>query len=80
MTEPHKLSPTERLHEVTMAFATRAASPAEHSLEMTRNAKGVLQFTVTVRGHDLDAVMRQGRQAYAAIDAQYPYPAANGGE
>jgi len=55
--EPRRLTPTERLHEVTMAAMTRAATPPEHSVEITRNAKGVAQFEVTVRGYDLDKVI-----------------------
>jgi hypothetical protein len=80
-TEPEhrRLTPTERLHEVTLAFASRAASPPEHNVEITRNAKGVAQFAVTVRGYDLAAVLEQARSAYVELDGANPYPTTNGG-
>jgi hypothetical protein len=75
---PHKLTPTERLHEVTMAAMSRAPSPPEHSVEITRNAKGVAQFEVTVRGYDLDAVLADALAAFAKVAADHPYPDSNG--
>lgn len=78
-TEPARLTPTQRLHEVTMAVLTRAAAPPEHSLELTRNAKGVVQFTVTVRGHDLDDVLESGRATYDKLNERYPYSVNGGG-
>jgi hypothetical protein len=71
--EERRLTPTERLHEVTMAAMTRAPSPPEHSVEITRNAKGVAQFEVTVRGYDLDAVLEQARQAFTDLETALPY-------
>lgn len=73
-TEPRRLTPTERLHEVTMAAMQRAASPPEHSVEITRNAKGVAQFEVTVRGYDLEQVLAMAWSAYAGLDVKLPYP------
>ena len=73
-TEPRRLTPTERLHEVTMAAMQRAATPPEHSVEITRNAKGVYQFEVTVRGYDLDHVITEALEARRALDAALPYP------
>ena len=81
--EPRRLTPTERLHEVTMAYATRAATPPEHSVEITRNAKGVAQFTVTVRGYGLNEVADQARRIYGQLETAHPYPSeptTNGGE
>jgi hypothetical protein len=72
--EPRRLTPTERLHEVTMAAMTRAPSPPEHSVEITRNAKGVAQFEVTVRGYDIDQVLNLARSVYAELDGALPYP------
>lgn len=77
--EPRRLTPTERLHEVTMAAMQRAPSPPEHSVEIARNAKGVAQFEVTVRGHDLGEVLSLAWQAYADLDVKLPYPETNGG-
>jgi hypothetical protein len=47
--EQRRLTPTERLHEVTMAAMTRPTAPPESSVSFTRNAKGVTQIEVTVR-------------------------------
>ena len=70
-TEPRRLTPTERLHEVTMAAMTRAAAPPEHSVEITRNAKGVHQYEVTVRGYDLNEVIQRALDVQALL-AQAP--------
>jgi hypothetical protein len=77
-TEPRRLTPTERLHEVTMAAMSRAPSPPEHSVEITRNAKGVAQFEVTVRGYDLDEVIAKALASFAKVTAEHPYPDSNG--
>ena len=47
-----RLTPTERLHEVTMAAMSRAPSPPEHSVEITRNVSllGCLQ-RAALRGY-----------------------------
>jgi len=76
--EPRRLTPTERLHEVTMAAMTRAASPPEHSVEITRNAKGVAQFEVTVRGHDLEWVIEEALRSFRHLGDALPYPVENG--
>lgn len=73
-----KLTPTERLHEVTMAAMTRQPSQPEHSVDLTRNAKGVCQWTVTVRGHNLDAVLKSAQATYETLVTAYPYPSENG--
>ena len=39
-TEPHRLTPTERLHEVTMASLNRRASEPTCEVAISRNAKG----------------------------------------
>jgi hypothetical protein len=69
-----RLTPTERLHEVTMAAMTRAPSPPEHSVEITRNAKGVAQFEVTVRGYDVAEVLAQAQASWTALNEALPYP------
>jgi hypothetical protein len=73
-TEQRRLTPTERLHEVTMAAMSRAPSPPEHSVEITRNAKGVAQFEVTVRGYDLSDVLSKAQEAFSALETALPYP------
>lgn len=72
--QPRRLTPTERLHEVTMAYAQRAASPPEHSVEITRNAKGVAQFAVTIRGYDLEQVLTEALASFATLTEEHPYP------
>jgi hypothetical protein len=72
--EPRRLTPSERQHEVVMALAQRVPAPPEHSVEITRNAKGVAQFEVTVRGYNLDEVLDAARDAYAKLTADLPYP------
>ena len=73
-TEPRRLTPTERLHEVTMAAMSRAAAPPEHSVEISRNAKGVHQYEVTVRGYDLAEVLAEAFSAQRKLDVALPYP------
>jgi hypothetical protein len=77
---PRRLTPTERLHEVTMAFAQRAASPPEHSVTITRNAKGVAQFEATIRGTDWQDVLKNARSAYDDLSTAYPYSVNGGNE
>lgn len=72
--EPRRLTPTERLHEVTLAFAHRAASPPEHSVTISRNAKGVFQFEVTVRGYDVRGTFDEAELIANTLAAAYPYP------
>jgi hypothetical protein len=53
MTSPdHRLTPTERLHEVTLAALNRTPAQPESSVTLTRNAKGDVQIEVTIRGYD----------------------------
>ena len=73
--EPRRLTPTERLHEVTMAAIQRPSSPPEHSVEITRNAKGVHQYEITVRGFDLESVLLHALDVTQRLDALLPYPA-----
>lgn len=67
-------TPSERLHEVTMAALTRSAAPPEHSADISRNAKGVEQFAITVRGHNLDEVVQSAIDSYEKLRTRYPYP------
>ena len=69
-----RLTPTERLHEVTMAAMQRPTSPPEHSVEITRNAKGVHQYEVTVRGFDVAEVVQKALDVRAQLDELLPYP------
>jgi hypothetical protein len=72
--EPRRLTPSERQHEVVMALAQRVPAPPEHSVEITRNAKGVAQFEVTVRGYDVDEVCAQALAIFTGLSVSLPYP------
>ena len=78
--EPRRLTPTERLHEVTMAAMGRRPAEPESSVTITRNAKGVFQFEVTVRGPDVSECDMAARYIANALAEAYPYPVhGNGG-
>ena len=76
---PRRQTPTERLHEVTMATLGRRPSEPESSVTITRNAKGVAQFEVTVRSADYGEAQAAARRLFDALCSDYPYPATNGG-
>jgi hypothetical protein len=69
-----RLTPTERLHEVTMAYAQRTAAPPMQDASAKRGAKGIPEFEVTVRGHNLREVLDSLRAAYVELDTALPYP------
>jgi hypothetical protein len=50
--EPPRLTPTQRLHEVTLAALNRASPTKTPSVEISRNAKGDWQFDVTASPDD----------------------------
>lgn len=76
---PRRLTPTERLHEVTIAALARRPAETEHTTDISRNARGVVQFSVAVRGPDLDAVIDAAVEKFDFLNERYPYPSANGG-
>lgn len=65
-------SPSERYHELSMAWATRPLAAPEHSLDITRNAKGDWQYSLTVRGADLADVLEAAFEAVEQLEAKYP--------
>lgn len=71
-TAERRQTPAERNHEVIMALASRPATPPEHNLNLTRNAKQQVQIDLTVRGHDLQAVLDSAETAFDALCAKYP--------
>lgn len=74
-----KLTPTERLHEVTMASLHRKSAEPESSVSITRNAKGDAQFEVVVRGIDAEACEQLATTIYDRLVELYPRAAeANG--
>lgn len=70
--EARRLTPTERLHEVTMASIQRAAAPPEHTVGLTLNAKGDVQIEVTGRGVDIDALVKSVQEHFDGLRAAYP--------
>ena len=62
-----------------MAALTRPPSLPEHSVTISRNARGVVQMEVTVRGFDALAVHDEAERIFDTLTASYPYPVTNGG-
>jgi hypothetical protein len=69
-----KLTPTQRLHEVTMAAMSRPAAPPESSVSFTRNAKGVTQVEITVRDPSAADAFDIARALYDKARTAYPLP------
>ena len=69
---PRRLTPTERLHEVTMAAMQRRPAEPEHTVGLTLNAKGDVQIEVTGRGPDLDALVASVQAAFDGLRDLYP--------
>lgn len=70
--EPRRLTPTERAHALAMAYATRQAAAPESAVEITRNAKGDYQYTVTVRGADVQECETLALGVSDRLAAKYP--------
>lgn len=73
-----RLTPTERLFELSMAHAQRAAAAPEHTIDVSRNAKGQWQFAVAIRGTDAQAVLDEAVTIARQLEQQFPF--GNGGE
>lgn len=71
-------TPSQRLHEVTMAALARTHAEPESAVEITRNAKGDFQFTVTVRGTDVQACETLALGVAQRLAEQYPRANGNG--
>lgn len=75
MDDAPRLTPTQRLHEVTLAALSRQPVKASEEIELTRNAKGDWQFTVAgVRGDEetLEEAARRVVAVAAVIDMTHP--------
>lgn len=66
-------TPTERYHELALQAAQRQPLVPEHSLDLTRNAKGNVQIALTVRGGDLAEVERSATEAFDRLCDRYPH-------
>lgn len=65
---------TERHHELVMAMATKPPREPYESAEMSRNAKGDVQFTVSATSRDgetLDDVVLRVSRAFDALHTSY---------
>jgi hypothetical protein len=72
---PRRLTPTERAHEIMLAALHRTPVKASEEVEVTRNAKGDYQFTVSgVAGEDesLAKVATRVLSIAKDIDEQLP--------
>lgn len=67
-----RLTPTERLHEVTMAAMLRPRPEPESSVSLTRNAKGDVQIEVVVRAADPASAYDQAVELFDTARLRYP--------
>jgi hypothetical protein len=70
-----RMTPTERLHEVTMAAMGRRPAAPESAVTISRNAKGIAQFEVTVRHEDVVFAHDMALLYFDALNQRYPYEA-----
>ena len=61
------------LVELLTAQAQRPAQPPEHSVSVTRNAKGDVQWEVVVRGPDPFAAEQDAREIHDRLVRAYPH-------
>lgn len=72
---PRRLTPTERLHEITLAALHRTPVKASEEVEISRNAKGDYQFRVAGvagEGEDLATVLTRVQSIARSLDEQLP--------
>jgi hypothetical protein len=55
---PRRLTPTERLHEITLAALHRTPVKASEEVEITRNAKGDYQYRVAGVAGEVETLAR----------------------
>jgi hypothetical protein len=70
--QPRRLTPTERLHEVTLTALQRHPAEPEHTVGLTLNAKGDVQIEVTGRGTDLDKLATAVLDKFAFLLERFP--------
>jgi hypothetical protein len=68
----------ENAHEALIAVLSRRPAEPESSVSITRNAKGVAQFEVVIRGADADECRTKAGVIFDDLCAVYPYPVTNG--
>lgn len=82
-TEPRRQTPTERLHEVTMASLNRRPSEPESTVEIATTAKHASKddptpkrlhtWSITVRGQDVQECDRIARRLDDGLAALYAH-------
>lgn len=68
-----RLTPTERYHELALQAAQRQQVVPEHSLDLTRNAKGNVQIGLTVRGANLAELEAEATNTFDRLCARYSF-------
>ena len=80
----HGVSPyrvaLDQKHDELMAALDRKPTPPESSVTLSRNAKGVAQFEVVVRGPNISEVHAMAKNIYNMLAASCPYYPYSGGE
>jgi hypothetical protein len=71
-TEPRRLTPTERLHEVTMAAMNRRTAP-ESSVTIGVTAKRLHTWEIVVRGEDVEECERLARVLDDGLAEKYAH-------
>lgn len=67
-----RLTPTQRLHEVTMQALSRTPREHECSVELTRNAKGDVQIAVASKGGDVSTAGAEAQAEFDRLCVEYP--------
>ncbi len=62
-----------------MAAMSRRPAEPESSVTITRNARGIFQLEVTVRGGDVDACNALAQSTITGLIETYPYNTTEGG-
>jgi hypothetical protein len=71
MDEP-RLTPTQRLHEVTMQALSRTPREPECAVGLTLNAKGDVQIAVEAKGPDVGGIGVAVQAEFDRLRAEYP--------
>ena len=66
--EVPRLTPTQRLHEVTMQALSRSPRNAVESVEISRNAKGDTQWTIKAETHEGETLTEAAARAQTLHD------------
>ena len=67
-----RLTPTQRLHEVTMQALSRSPREPECAVDLTLNAKGDVQINVAAKGPDVSEVGAAVEAEFDRLRAKYP--------